>query len=369
MKKILFYIKKEAVLFISAVCAIISVFFVTPDREYLLYIDFRVLCQLFCLMAVVAGLTSCGLPKWLAQKLLQGKKNLKILYLLLIWLPFFLSMLITNDVSLIVFVPFTLYVLKIADHEEQAVKIIVLQTMAANLGSMVTPIGNPQNLFLYSFYSMQPQQFMNVMLPLGALSFVLLSLCCLFGKNKSVSVAFTQKQTLHDLPKLYMNIALLILCVLSVFRILPYFILLAIVLICFLLFERRVLLKVDYALLLTFVCFFILSGNLSRIPQIYSYLNTMMEHNTMLCSVIVSQFISNVPAAVLLAEMTADWKGLLIGVNIGGLGTPIASLASLISLKIYLNWQQGKAKKYLLFFLVANILFLLLLYLFAVYFL
>lgn len=165
MRRIIAFFKKETVLCIAAVCAILSMFAVPPDMTYLEYIDLRVLCLLFCLMAVILGMQDCGLFGLLAQKLLRGQKSLRALLLILVLLPFFVSMLVTNDVALITFVPFTLMVLEAAGAEHLMIKTVVLQTVAANLGSMATPVGNPQNLYLYSYYQLTGGQFFGVMLP------------------------------------------------------------------------------------------------------------------------------------------------------------------------------------------------------------
>ncbi|MBQ9992624.1 MAG: anion permease [Firmicutes bacterium] len=358
-------IKEEAVLLIAALCAAISCIFVPFDAQYADYIDWGVIVELFCLMAVVCGMRECGLLEWLAQHMLQGRKTQKSVVLILVIMTFFISMFVTNDVALIAFVPFSFLVLKLMNAEDLLIKTIVLQTIAANLGSMATPVGNPQNLFLYAHFTMSTADFFGIMLPLSVLSLFLLVVCCVCCKNKQVKIQFGEKAHLTHIPQLYANIFLFLLCLLTVFRLMPYDALLLIVLFWFLFFERHLLLKVDYALLLTFICFFVLSGNLSRIPQVYDMLAAMLDKSTLLCSAAASQFISNVPAAVLLADMTSDWQGLLAGVNIGGLGTPVASLASLISLKFYLHHHSAKPKQYLFWFSLANLIGLLILLLFA----
>ena len=361
MSHIRAFFKKEPVLAIAAIAAVLSMFLVPPSAAYIDYIDVRVLCLLFCLMAVVAGLQNCGLFDLLAQRLLAGKQSLRRVVLLLVLLPFFSSMLVTNDVALITFVPFAILVLQTIDHKEQTIRVIVLQTVAANLGSMATPVGNPQNLFLYANYQLSAAQFFGTMLPLTLASLVLLVLLTFLVPKTIIQISFAEKKTL-DRPRLLMAYGILfVLCLLSVFHVLPYGILTAIVLVAFLLLERSVLGRVDYGLLVTFVCFFIFAGNIGCIGAVRDLLTGLLERSTLLSSILASQVISNVPAAVLLSGFTADWQGLLIGVNLGGLGTLIASLASLISFKYYAALPDAESGRYMAVFTVINLLGLLIL--------
>ncbi|MEG0614916.1 MAG: SLC13 family permease [Oscillospiraceae bacterium] len=355
-KKIFAFIKSEIVLVISGICAAVSMIFVPPNADYLGYIDLRVISLLFCLMLVVAGFQQCGLFKILAKKLLSGEKSFRIISLILTLLPFFTSMLITNDVALITFVPFTIIVLKLINMEKYSIKIIVLQTIAANLGSMATPIGNPQNLFLYAKYQISTWDFFTTMLPLTLISLFCLALAAFCTKNQKCKVRFETDETVRIPKKILLFAALFLLCILSVFHLLNYWILLAIVVISLAIFDRKLFSKADYGLLLTFIFFFIFAGNIGKITVIQDFLSEIMAKNSQLTSILTSQVISNVPTAVLLSGFTEDWRGLLVGVNIGGLGTPIASLASLISLKIYTKSDGAKPCRYLAFFTAANII-------------
>ena len=355
MSSILHFIKREPVLTVSAAAAALSAAAVPPGPEYLGYVDLRVLCLLFCLMAVVAGLQDCGLFAVLAQKLLSGKKRMRFISLVLVLLPFFTSMLITNDVSLITFVPFTLLVLSLVGRTERALYLVVLQTLAANLGSMATPVGNPQNLYLYSAFSIPAGAFFAVLAPLTLVSLVGLCVAALCVKPEGIEVHFPEKQTIRRKGQLWLMVALFLLCLLSVFRVLHYAVLLLIVAACLLLFARHLFPRVDYGLLFTFVCFFVFSGNLGEIPAVKDFLTSIMAKSPLFCSAAASQVISNVPAAVLLSGFTGDWKGLLLGTDVGGLGTLIASLASLISFRLYLKAPGAKAGRYLLVFTLANL--------------
>ena len=350
-------IKKEKVLIIAAVAAVISMFFVPPTMAYMEYIDVRVLCLLFSLMAVVAGFQSCHVFEAMAQKMLAGEKKLRTIGWVLVALPFFTSMLITNDVALITFVPFTMLVLKMVGGEKEAAFIVVLQTIAANLGSMATPFGNPQNLYLYANYNMTGSEFFGTVLPLTMVSFVGLGCCGFMVSSRSIQVHFSGKMTIQNKGKLGVYAILFVLCLLAVLRIAPYEIVTAIVALALLVLDRKLLWKVDYALLLTFICFFIFAGNMGEISVVQSFLAGIMEKDALLTSAFASQVISNVPAAVLLSEFTENGNTLLAGVNIGGLGTPIASLASLISLKLYsadAGTATGGTGRFMKLFLIFN---------------
>ena len=354
--KIKTFVKKEAVLCISALCAVITMFLIPPSAEYIEYIDFRVLCLLFSLMGVVAGFKSVGAFKWLTYQLLRHIKNGRVLGLTLVLLPFFASMLVTNDVALLVFVPFTMLLLSGLGCEKSIIPIIVMQTVAANLGSMATPVGNPQNLFLYSAFNLGAGEFFSVTLPLTAVSLVCLSLCTLPIMPRSLPEQSLKKENIASGKKMAVYAVLFVLCLLTVFRVVPYQATTVVLIIALLIIDRKLLGGIDYMLLLTFVCFFIISENIGRVEAVRGFLQNLLSQNTLLTSVGASQVISNVPAAVLLSGFTDNWRELLSGVNIGGLGTPIASLASLITLKLYMNTKGARVMKFLGIFTVANII-------------
>ncbi len=356
LSPVLRFLKKEPVLSVSAVLAVASMAVVPPSAAYLSYIDVRVLCLLFCLMAVIAGFQECGMFSVLAQRLLSGRKPFRVICLLLVVLPFFSSMLVTNDVALITFVPFAILVLELAGRQDQLIRVVVLQTVAANLGSMATPVGNPQNLFLYAHYQLSAGEFFALLFPLTGLSFMLLLVASVWGGGAPIQITFPERARMQGGKRLVVYCALFVLCLLSVFRVLHYGVLTGVVALALLVASPKLLRQVDYGLLLTFVFFFIFSGNLGQMPAIYDILSRLLEQNTLLCSAAVSQVISNVPAAVLLSGLTQDWRGLLAGVDVGGLGTPVASLASLISLKFYLRTEERQVGKYMLWFMGANII-------------
>ena len=350
------FVKKEAVLCIAFLCAVVSMFLVPPDGGYADYVDYRVLALLFCLMLVVAGLQDCGLFDLLARRLLAGEKRFRFLALALVLLPFFSAMLITNDVSLITFVPFAVLVLELTGRQAQLPYIVTLQTVAANLGSMAMPVGNPQNLFLCSKFGIPMGAFFAAVLPLTAVSLVGLVLAAGTTSGDIIRVEFKDAGGIGKPGQLKLMLLLFILCLLSVFHVLPWPALLAVVIVAAAVFARHLFPRVDYALLFTFVCFFVFSGNLGRIGAVRTFLTGLMDWNTVVTSALASQVISNVPAAVLLSTFTEDWKGLLVGTNVGGLGTLIASLASLISFKLYIRTEGAKPLRYLGLFTLANVI-------------
>lgn len=350
------FLKREAVLLVSLLCAVASMFFVPPSPAYEEYINFPVLCILFCLMAVIAGFQSCGLFDRLIRRLMNGQKGFRLLHMILVLLPFLTAMFITNDVALITFVPLTIQMLTLAGQTRRMIFTVTLQTVAANLGSMVTPVGNPQNLFLYTAFKMDLPGFCSAVLPFGILSLLLLVACSLAVPNESTQVKFSQADNPVNVRKLLVFSILFVLCLLTVFQLLNHFVLLGIVLVVLALAARPLYRKIDYSLLLTFVCFFIFSGNMGRIPAVQELIGGLLSQSVVGTAVFTSQFISNVPAAVLLSRFTDDVTGLLVGTNLGGLGTIIASLASLISFKIYLKSPGAKPLRYLGVFTLVNVL-------------
>lgn len=357
-QKLLNRLKNEMVLCIAFVLAVISMFAVPPNLGYLNYIDVRVLALLFCLMMVMSGLKQLGIFERIAHGLLSKAKNFRQLSLILVLLCFFTSMLITNDVALITFVPFTILLLKIAKLEQKMIGLLVLQTIAANLGSMLTPIGNPQNLYLYSISGMSLLTFMQMMLPLTAASFLLLLICCLMQQNTMIhselSVASAKKIRAKEKLELFFLCLLLGISLLSVLRLIPYGIPLGVALLGAVILKKEWFRQIDYGLLLTFVCLFVFIGNIGKLSVVHVLLEKLLDGRVMLVSFSSSQFISNVPAAILLSGFTDQWTELLKGVNIGGLGTLIASLASVITYKYYVQESSSQKGNYIKQFTLFN---------------
>lgn len=367
-KSIVQWMKSEIILIIAALAAIISSFFVPVSFVYLDYIDVRTLCLLFCLMIIIAGIQKCGVFDSLAQSLLSGNRSLRLLQIILILVPFFASMLITNDVALITFVPFTISILQMAQEQKKIILILVLQTIAANLGSMATPIGNPQNIYLCGFFQMDMTDFFITMLPSTILSFVILGCFSIVCRNKNIQIHFPKKLSIQNKNKLKAFVLLFVLCIFTVFHVLSHWLLLGVVCITIFLIDKELFKRVDYILLLTFVFFFIFAGNMSNLETVRQILQSFMEKSALLTSMVASQIFSNVPAAILLSNFTDNVHELLLGVNIGGLGTPIASLASLITIKYYLKSEYVQPKKFFLYFLCLNFFILILLYVFVLMF-
>lgn len=358
------FIRREPVLLISALLAALSCILVPPDAQYLAYFDLRTLALLYCLMVVVAGLRQAGLFAHLAHAVCEKAANVRAMGLLLVLLCFFSAMLITNDVALLTFVPFAVVVLGMAERRQELIHIVALQTVAANLGSMLTPVGNPQNLYLYSHYNLRFGDFLRMTLPVWLVSLLLVSLACLLLPGGRLHLFLGEAPGLNR-RELSLHLALFVLCLLVVLRVLPWPVMLLGVVAVLLIFDRKTLLRADFLLLLTFAAFFIFAGNLARVEAVDRLLRRLLAGREYLVSLLASQFISNVPAALLLSGFTDNARALLLGVNIGGLGTPIASLASLISMKLYAHSDHARPGRYLLEFSLINLLFLLLLSLLA----
>ena len=369
MKLFKLFLKNETVLCVSFLLAVLSAFVIKPDMLYLTYPDYRTIALLFCLMIIVAGFQSLGIFRMLGHFLITRAGSIRGLSVVMILLCFFSSMVITNDVTLITFVPFTILVLQMSGRVERILKLVVLETIAANLGSMATPIGNPQNLYLYYIYDLTAGEFMQAVLPYAGLSLILLVIVVFVGKDEpllDVSVKDepekrAEKKAGRVLGQAMPLLILLILCLLVVFRILPYQPVLICVILVILVIKRKLYLSVDYFLLLTFLCFFVFIGNMKRIPQVSEFLVSAVQGRELLAGILTSQIISNVPAAILLSGFSSDYSALLTGVNLGGLGTLIASLASLISFKFFVKEYPDKKVAFLKVFTIWNLLFLLVL--------
>lgn len=354
--------REEAVLTAAWLLALLSMLAVPPDEGYLDYVDLHTLGLLFALMAVMSGLSGLGLFHTMGEALLHRIHTTRQLEAVLIFLPFFTSMAVTNDVALITFVPFALEVLTMAGLSARIIPVVVMQTIAANLGSMTTPIGNPQNLYLYSRYALSMGEFFSALLPLTAAAFVLLALFVLLRRSVPVAVSVpAQRPAPMDRLRLTALLLLFLLCLAAVARLLPLWLVCAVVLAVLLAVDRSALKRVDYALLFTFVGFFLFVGNLGRLPLFTDLFRRLLSGREVLCAVAASQIISNVPAALLLSGFTDRAQALLVGVNLGGLGTLIASMASLISYKYIAKALPRKKGSYLLWFTAANAAFLVLL--------
>ena len=363
LKNILTFLKKEIVLTISCILALASCFIIKPDAAYLSYVDTHTILILFCLMAVMAGLQDIGLFQYIGESLLKKFHSKRGIVIILVFLCFVSSMLITNDVALITFVPLALLILKMANLEKSLCYIVTLMTIAANLGSMMTPIGNPQNLYLYSVSGMPLPEFLMLMLPYTVASGVLLLLCIAFRfKNTEISFEIPEQEGELNRKRIIYYMVLFVICLLAVAKICPIEILFALIILAVLKDNWKLFKNIDYSLLLTFVFFFVFIGNMGRFTAFRDFLSSILEGQEMLVAILSSQVISNVPAALLLSGFTNEWSALIVGTNLGGLGTLIASMASLISYKQVAQNYPDQKGKYMGIFSVLNIVFLIILF-------
>ncbi len=358
LKKITSFIRHDPVLFAAMVLAVVSAFFVPPSAGYFGYIDYRVLCLLLSLMLVVAGLKKAGVFDFLVRKLLSMVGSTRALAAVLTGVCFFTSMLITNDVALITFVPLAVMTLRQSGNSKLLIPVIVLQTVAANLGSMLTPLGNPQNLYIYALSGMSAGKFLGTMAVPTALSFLLLAASMLLIKSEKIEIDPDSLPQTSGLKKAVPWAVLFVLCILTVCHMVHFAIALAVVVIAVLILDRTLLPKADYGLLLTFVFFFIFIGNIKALPAVSNALASLVAGREMTVGILLSQVISNVPASMLLSGFATDFSALLLGVNLGGLGTLIASMASVISYKLYAAEDDARPGKYIGIFTAVNVIML-----------
>ena len=351
------FVKKNAVLLIALCAAAITACIIPPSKAYLGYFDWKTLTCLFCVLAVVCALKNIRFFFFLAQKIVRTFKNARACVLALAYVTFIGSMLIANDMALLTFLPLGYFVLSSTGKRKYIAFTFIMQNIAANLGGMLTPFGNPQNLYLYTKYLIPTGEFMLIMLVPFLISVALITLCCIiFVKKEDMTI----EETKITLP-LWRTIAYGVLFALSiviVFRVIPFWIGLIVIPIALLFLDRKALGKVDYGLLLTFMAFFIFSGNMAQIPAIQRIFGSLLSKNPLLVSTLSCQVISNVPSAILLSQFTSNYEALLLGVNIGGCGTLISSLASLITFREYTSHNPGGGKKYILLFSAFNFAFL-----------
>ena len=351
------FFKSSVVLIVALAAAGITCIFVPIDGEYLGYFDWQTLSCLFCTLAVVAAFKNIRFFVWLADIIVRRFKNMRNIVLALVFVTYFGSMIMANDMALITFLPLGYFVLDSCGNKKLTALTFIMQNIAANLGGMLTPFGNPQNLYLYSYYSIGAGEFFKIMALPFAVAFLLILGVCLFVRPEKAEVLSAPKKT-PPVWRIAVYTALFVLSVLIVFRVFPYYWGLLAVAAALLILDYRSILHVDYGLLLTFCAFFVFSGNMARIPAVENFLGSLVARDPLAFGVLSCQVISNVPSAVLLSKFTADYANLLVAVNIGGLGTPIASLASLITLNTFRRVCPGETKKYVLKFLLFNFSFL-----------
>lgn len=367
MEKFIKIARRNTVLIIAFLAAVITSFLIPPDDRYIGYFDFKTLTCLFCVLAVVCALKNINFFYILACRIVKSFKNARMCVIVLVWVTFIGSMLIANDMALLTFLPLGYFVLHTTGKEKYMAFTFIMQNIAANLGGMLTPFGNPQNLYLYSKFNIPIDEFTMIMLPPFLLSIALITACC-FIFVKAEPMTFSDDKVKLNIPRAVIYLILFAFSLIIVFRIIPYYIGLVVVPAALLIADRKALKMVDYGLLLTFVCFFIFAGNMARIDAVREGFSYLLRQNTLIFSILSCQVISNVPSAILLSQFTGDYHSLLLGVNIGGVGTLIASLASLITLRQYNAYYPQKTAAYIGKFTAFNFGFLIILSAFCLFF-
>ena len=360
MSRLKEFVKGNVVVIVAFVAALVTCFIVPPDKEYISYFDFKTLTCLFCVLAVVCALRNVRFFYTMAKAIVKKFRNTKTAILALVYITFIGSMLIANDMALLTFLPLGYFVLHTTGKDKYLAFAYIMQNIAANLGGMLTPFGNPQNLYLYSKFNIPDGEFISIMLLPFIISIALITVCCLVFV-KSEPLELSEKNPSLPIPRVVIYLVLFALSILIVFRSIPYQIGLVVIPVAIFILDRQALAQVDYGLLLTFVFFFIFAGNMSRIEVVRDFFSQLLEKNTLVFSALSCQVISNVPSAILLSQFTSNYRQLLLGVNIGGVGSLIASLASLITFKEYTRQSPGHTISYILKFSAYNFAFLILL--------
>ena len=358
------FLKENAVLVIAIIAALFTSFIVPPDAKYLEYFDLKTLSCLFCVLAVVCALRNVKFFYTLARQIVRKFKNARIAILALVYITFIGSMLIANDMALLTFLPLGYFILSTTKKEKYLAFTFIMQNIAANLGGMLTPFGNPQNLYLYSKFNIPDSEFVTIMFPPFILAIALITLCCLiFVKKEALEIE--ESDVKLPIGRVAIYLALFAVAIMMVFRFMPYQVGLIIIPLALIFLDKKALMQVDYGLLFTFVFFFIFAGNMGRIDTVRDFFSYLLNINTLVFSALSCQVISNVPSAILLSQFTNNYRELLLGVNIGGAGTLIASLASLITFKEYTKQDPDHVKQYVVKFSLFNFGFLITLTLFC----
>lgn len=366
-------IRQNATASIAATAALVTMLFVPPDAAYLGYFDLNTLACLFALLAVIRALRNAGFFETVAHAVVRRFKTLRGLGCALVGVTLVCSMFATNDMALLMLLPLSTVTLASTGNERALPFTFVMQAIAANLGGMILPFGNPQNIFLNSRFGIAFPDFLATMALPFAVSVILIALCCLAGfkatplSSSGVPDADASERAPLPRAKTALYLVLFELSLGMVFRVVPFVAGVVIVAAALLFADRRALAHVDWGLLATFALFFVFSGNMARIPEVQGFFSMLLGQSTLVTSALASQVISNVPAAILLAPFVDGYQSLLIGVNIGGAGTLIASLASLIALNHFRAIKRGmkrpgiqalSTKRYLALFSALNFAFL-----------
>ncbi len=366
LQSVVGFIKKNTVMVVALFAAIITSFIIPISSEYIGYFDFKTLTCLFCVLSVVCALKNINFFYIIARQIVQSFRTTRISILVLVYITFIGSMLIANDMALLTFLPLGFFILSTTGKEKYMAFTFIMQNIAANLGGMLTPFGNPQNLYLYTKFNIQNGEFLKIMAPPFIVSVILITVCCLCVKSEPLQLK--EEKIVFNKTRTIIYLILFALSIVIVFRVIPYWIGLIVIPVSLLFLDRKALKMVDYPLLLTFVFFFIFAGNMARIEVVRHFMSFLLSKSTMLFSILSCQFISNVPSAILLSQFTTNYRDLLVGVNVGGVGTLIASLASLITFREYVKHNPGKTLYYIGVFSAFNFGFLIVLTCFMTFF-
>lgn len=353
MGKIKAFVRNNTVACIAAVAAIVTSFIIKPDAEYIGYFDFRTLTCLFCTLAVVCAFKNIHIFEIISRKIVSLFHTVRSAVIALVYITFIGSMVLANDMALITFLPLGYFVLSTTHNKKYMAFTFIMQNIAANLGGMVTPFGNPQNLYLYSYFNIPTGEFVNIMMLPFVISIALITGCCLLLGKEELILDDSHDEKLCVWRTVIYSI-LFVFSIMMVFRVVPYILGLVIVLAALLILDRKSLLQVDYGLMFTFCAFFVFAGNMARIPAVNNFLQWLISKNTLWYGVLSCQCISNVPSAILLSKFTQNYQELLVAVNIGGAGTLIASLASLITFREYSKHSPNEVGTYVKLFSAFN---------------
>ena len=342
-------------LVVSAVAALVTMLFVPPSIAYLDYFNWHTLACLFSILAVIAAIDSSGLLEFVAHSLVQHVTSTRTLVIALV-------LILSNDMTLIAVLPLALVLLKSVNRESEIPFAFIAITLTANFGGMLLPFSKPHNLYLYTVFGVSFGDFVAAMAPPLVLSVVLILVCCCFVKKAEFHYRKPESIQVSK-PRVAIYVVLFALCIAMTVGAVPFLMGMTVIVVVLAITDRRVFAKTDYALVMTFVCFFIFSGNIAQIPAISDFFSTVLDA----CGAFVTSLISNVPSAILISHFSNDWAGIALGTNVGAVGTPISSLATLITLRQYRKSGLGSNGKFIARFEAYNFAFLVVVSLFEVF--
>ena len=367
MLKVGNWIKRNFIFTIVVIVALISCIFVPISKNYIDYFDGagNTLTCIWGILIIVAGLENIDFFHKVARFIVKKFKSVRSIILSLIFITYISSLINANDMALLTFLPLSYLVLKYTNQTQYLAFTFIMQNIASNLGGMLSPIGNPQNIYLFSFYKIGLLEFFKIMAIPTLCALALIIITCLFIKKSPVEFQDDYDHKIH-LPKLIIYAVLFILTFLVVCRVIPFYIVLPILIVVMLCCDYKSFIQVDYTIPLTFVAFFVFSGNMSQIPSIVKLMTKFADSHTFLCSYLSCQLISNVPTSILLSKFTTNYTSLLVSVNVDSLGIIFSSLSGVIALKCFLKYKPKDSKHGAWFYigldLLLNIGLLLILY-------